>query len=257
MGRRSLFPEEPCLVLGHRGASGAFPENTLPAFAGALAAGADGVELDVRVTADGVGVAFHDPDVSRTTNGRGLVHEMSWEQVAALEIAIPGGVTGVPSLEQVVAAVGEHSALMFEVKNFPGQPGYDAVREPAVEAILAALEGSEAPSVIASFNPRNIERCRELSRGRVETGFISTAAMDPLSGLAYAASAGHAWIVPNVEAVKSAGEELLIRARAADVRVGVWVVDDPDDVELLVSWGVDALITNVPDDVVPLRDALR
>lgn len=257
MGRKSLFPEDSCLILGHRGASGAFPENTLPAIEGALAAGADGVELDVRVTTDGVGVAFHDPDVSRTTDGRGLIHEMSWGQVAALKIATPGGQTGVPSLEQVVAAVGEHSALMFEVKNFPGQPGYDAVREPAVEAILEALEGSEAPVVIASFNPRNVERCRELSRGRVETGFISTAAMDPLGGLEYAVSAGHAWIVPNVESVKSTGEELITRARAAGVRVAVWVVDEPEDVELLVSWGVDALITNVPEVVVPMRDAWK
>lgn len=243
-------------MIGHRGASAAEPENTIPAFDAAIRSGADAVELDVRVTSDGIGVAIHDPDVSRITGGEGLVHELTLDQVERLEISTPdGGVTGIPTLDEVVALVGERAGIMFEIKNLPGLPGFDPVGEPGVEETLRAISGSEVPALVASFNPRSIERCRELARDRVQTAFLSSGAMDPAGSIAYAASAGHGWVLPNIAALKSAGAEAVQRAHASGIRVGTWVVDAPEDVELLLSWGVDALITNVPEVVVPLRDS--
>src|SRR5438105_298377 len=72
---RQMWP----IVVAHRGASATFPENTLPSFEGAVEAGADVVELDVRMTADGVAVVMHDGDVATTTDGTGHVHELTLE----------------------------------------------------------------------------------------------------------------------------------------------------------------------------------
>jgi len=258
MGRKSCFDEETCLVIAHRGASASDPENTLPAFDAAIGAGADAVELDVRVTSDGVGVAIHDPDVARTTDGEGLVHELTLEQVQELSILTPeGAAVGVPNLDEVVALVGERAGIMFEIKNLPGLPGFDPFGEPGVEETLRAISESPVSALVASFNPRSIERCRDLARERVQTGFLSSSAMDPVTAVRYAASVGHRWILPNVAALKSAGEEVILRAHASGVRVGSWVVDDPDDIEMLMSWGVDAVITDVPEVAVPLRDGMR
>lgn len=258
MGRKSCFDGESCLVIAHRGASASHAENTLPAFRAAIDAGADAVELDVRVTSDGVGVAIHDPDVSRTTDGEGLVHELSLGRVRELSISSPEGpAVRIPTLDEVVALVGERAGIMFEIKNLPGLPGFDPFGEPGVEETLRAISEGPVPALVASFNPRSIERCRDMARERVQTGFLSSSAMDPETSIRYAASSGHRWILPNITALRSAGEEVILRAHASGIRVGCWVADDPADIEMLISWGVDAVITNVPEIAVPLRDRLR
>jgi glycerophosphoryl diester phosphodiesterase len=81
-------PSKP-MVVAHRGASVEQPENTIEAFEAAIDAGADAVEFDVRMTADGVAVVMHDPDVSRTTNGVGLVEELTRSDVRRLRIPLP------------------------------------------------------------------------------------------------------------------------------------------------------------------------
>src|SRR5207245_9249018 len=80
------FPQSSSpLVVAHRGASVELPENTLPAFEGAILAGADVVETDVRLTADGVPIVLHDADVSRCTDGAGFVHELTLQEVKRLD----------------------------------------------------------------------------------------------------------------------------------------------------------------------------
>src|SRR5436309_2057147 len=99
-------------VIGHRGGAELGPENTLPAIAAALAAGADGVEVDVRRTADGALVLMHDPDVARTTDGEGRVDATTLEDIRALDAgyrSAPGRNdrersprVAVPTLEEVL-----------------------------------------------------------------------------------------------------------------------------------------------------------
>ena len=72
-------------MVAHRGASSTYPENTLEAFEGAIAAGADAVELDVRLTADGIPVVMHDLDVAATTDGHGFVHTMTLADLKRLD----------------------------------------------------------------------------------------------------------------------------------------------------------------------------
>ena len=249
MGRKSLSDEAgPPLVLGHRGAAARVAENTLASFQAALEAGADGIETDVRLTADGVAVLVHDADLARTTDGSGLVHQLTLEELRHADT----GAGPIPTLAEALALVAGHGAGMaLEVKNLPGDPGYDPAHEGAVDALLQEVEAfPDLPVLVVSFNPRSIERCR--GRG-VETGFISTAAMDPRVALRYAKEAGHGWVWPNVGAVQASGPRLMEEVHAAGLRIAVWTVDDPADVATLLGWGLDAVVTNVPDLAVAVR----
>src|SRR6185503_16073460 len=105
------FAGHPFERIGHRGAPREYPENTLPAFERAIELGADAIELDVHVTADGVPVVHHDPDV-RAEPRRALA-QMTWSEVARVHLA-PG--IAIPSLEQVLAAVGNRAMVYVELK---------------------------------------------------------------------------------------------------------------------------------------------
>ena len=103
----SLAADRP-IVVAHRGASVEQPENTIEAFEAAIEAGADAVEFDVRLTADGVPVVMHDPDVSRTTGGAGLVSEITVAEIRKL---------GIPTLEEALACLAGRVAADIELKN--------------------------------------------------------------------------------------------------------------------------------------------
>lgn len=233
------------------------PENTLEAFSAAFRAGAEAVELDVRLTSDGVAVVFHDADLGRTTGAEGQVHAMTLVELRKLDASAGSGRrTTIPTLQEVLDLASGRGGVMLEIKNIPGEPGFDPVAEGAVEAALEALETFDGPALIASFNPRSIERCRDHS-ATVPTGFLATAAMDPAIALRYAKEIGHEWVIPNVAALWSAGESFVSVAHEAGVRVGTWVVDDARRMETLFSWGVDAIATNLPEVAVPVRNAFR
>src|SRR4249919_2732515 len=103
MTERSFSQDARSLVVAHRGASAIEAENTLPAFERAIAAGADAVEFDVRVTADGVAVVMHDGEVSRTTDGEGRVRDLTIDEVKELRVrTADGGDTEVPTLDETL-----------------------------------------------------------------------------------------------------------------------------------------------------------
>src|SRR5207248_7161667 len=100
-------------VIAHRGASARAPENTLSAFRLALTEGADGVELDARLTADNTVVVMHDDDVSRVSSGKGRISEMSFEQLRSVLV---GGSERVPLLSEVLDLVGGLVGVVVEIK---------------------------------------------------------------------------------------------------------------------------------------------
>lgn len=259
MGGAEIPEQSWPLVVAHRGASAAYPENTLPAFEGAIDAGADLVELDVRLTADGVPVIMHDVDVSTTTDGEGFVHQLSLAEVRDLDAS--GGRTdrvGVPTLEEALDLLAGRVGVNVEIKNLPGEPSFDSPAEAAAEAVVATLLGRAfpGPTLVSSFNWLSIERVRTLD-GEIPTGFLTTAAIDPGAALVYARSAGHTHVLPQAPAVDAAGRGFVRQVHEAGLRLGTWTVDDPEAIERLFSWGVDAVATNDPAAAVPIRDRLR
>jgi glycerophosphoryl diester phosphodiesterase len=243
------------LVVAHRGASADYPENTLQSFQGALDAGADVVETDVRLTADGIAVVLHDADVSRCTNGTGLVHELTLAELKRLDAS--GGRSDraeIPTLREVLELVGGRAGINLEIKNIPGEAAFDSPREAAVEAALAELDrtGFPGPVLVSSFNWITIERSRELAP-EVPTGFLTIAAIAPAAALVYAREHDHDYVLPNIAALMAAGEAFVAQAHEGGLRVGTWTVDEPEVAQTLFSWGVDAVATNVPESILRVR----
>jgi glycerophosphoryl diester phosphodiesterase len=245
------------LVVAHRGASAREPENTLAAFEAALRDGADVIELDVRLTADGVPVILHDPDVSATTDGTGYVHEMTLGQIKRLNAGSEGrGRHEIPTLAEALASMrGRGSAIDLEIKNMPGEPAFDSPREAVLEASLEVLasSGFAGPALVSSFNWLTIERSRELAPD-IPTGFLSIGAVDAWAALVYARQAGHDFVLPQTNAVTVAGEAFVEEAHRAEIRVGTWVADDEELLATLFGWGVDAVASNDPALAVAVRD---
>jgi glycerophosphoryl diester phosphodiesterase len=243
-------------VVAHRGDSAHLPENTIEAFEAAIAAGAEVVEFDVRITEDGVPVVMHDADVARTTDGSGIVRSLTLAEFRRLRIALPGGGTaGVPTLEETLRALAGRAAADIEIKNVPGDPEFDPDREHAVEATIAALgsTGFDGPVIVSSFNPLSLARCREIAPD-VPTGLLTDPSVDADAGLAFAREHGHAWVLPFARTVLAA-PGFADRCHAAALRVGTWVSDDPDEAVALMSLGVDAVATNDPAAIVAARRA--
>ena len=236
------------MVVAHRGASVEQPENTIAAFEAAIDAGADAVEFDVRMTGDGHAVVLHDPDVSRTTEGTGIVSEMTVDEVRKL---------GVPTLEETLRCVSGRAAVDIEIKNAPDEPGYTPDAEPAVEATLKALDEIAfiGPVIVSSFNPRSIEHSRAL-RPDVSTGLLTWVDVGADEALARAVGQGHAWVLPFVTQVLQAGDGFGERVHGAGALLGVWIADDPETARQLFELGADAVATNDPRMMVSIRNAV-
>jgi glycerophosphoryl diester phosphodiesterase len=249
-----------CLVVAHRGASALEPENTLVALESAARAGADVVELDVRLTSDGVPVILHDPDVAATTDGTGYVHGLTLDQVKRLDASGGRGPRQeIPTLAEALDLLWDHDAAAnLEVKNLPGEPAFDSPREGILRSALEALRDSrfEGPVLISSFNWLTIERSKDLAP-QIPTGFLTIAPIDPWAALIYVRGRGHDFALPQTPALMGAGEPFVREAHEAGVRVGTWVADDETLLEQLFGWGVDAVASNDPTLAVAVRDRVQ
>jgi glycerophosphoryl diester phosphodiesterase len=266
LSRRAPVPGQPGLtlaadrpiVVAHRGACVEQPENTLAAFEAAIEAGADAVEFDVRLTRDGHAVVMHDADVARTTDGHGLVSELTFVEVRRLRIALPGGgAAGVPTLEEALGCLSGRAAADIELKNGSGEPGYEPRGAPALEATLDGLDrcGFVGPVLLSSFDEPTLRRSRS-RRPDVPTGLLTAAGTDATSALQAAAAADHPWLLPFVGQVLAAGPDFPAAVHEAELRLGVWIADDEEMARTLFVWGVDAVATNDPRAIVPVRDAV-
>lgn len=223
------------LVLGHRGASAAAPENTLAAFALARDLGADGVELDVHRTVDGALVVHHDPDLP----GLGVVSNVSLAEVRAAH-------PDVPTLAEVLDTCAGMALVNVELKCCAWDPDADPDRVLArgVAELLATADLGDTV-VVSSFDLAQLDDFRELAPD-VATAWL-TSGLDPVAAVATCAEHGHGWLHPDWGNLRLHLDATVAAARAAGVRLDTWTCDDPAVAREFAAAGVDALITNVPD----------
>jgi len=239
-----FIPRDRPLIIAHRGASAAAPQNTLAAFRRAMELGADGVELDVHLSADGVPVVMHNLAVDETTDGTGQVTGKTLAELKELDAGSkfsPQFVgERIPTLAQVFKALEGNLLVNVELKDLsPKGVGLEA---PVVEVVRQG--GMEKKVLFSSFNPFTLRRIRLL-------------APNVPSGLLYAHDLPiylrRAWLAPFTphEArhpdFVMADERLVKWCRARRLRVNVWTVDEPAEMKRLIALGVDGIITNVPD----------
>ncbi len=220
------------LVIAHRGASAAAPENTLAAFRRAADDGADGVELDVRATADGHLVVLHDADVSRTTDGTGPVSGLTLAEVRRLDAGhrfspLFAG-ERVPLLEEVLQWA--RGRLLVDVE----------VKAPGLEDALTDLirrTGMADQVLVSAFDPQVLARTRarapELALGLLQL------VPDP----AAAARLGVPVLLPAVGAL---GAEAMSGCRGRGLRVVPWTARTEAELRRAAALGVDGVIVDDP-----------
>ena len=223
-------------ILAHRGACLVARENTIDAFSQARAQSADGIELDVHRSADGVLVVHHDP----AAPGFGVLAEHS---LAEIRQELPH----VPSLAEALDACAG-LLVNVEVKNLPGDPDFDHDDTAAGELVeLLHARGGRDDVLVSSFNLNTIDRVRTLD-ARIPTGFLTLLGLDPLDGVTLAGDRGHNAVHPDVRSVPGAAADAVsARAHELGLAVNVWTVDDPAEIRRLAAAGVDGIITNAPD----------
>jgi glycerophosphoryl diester phosphodiesterase len=228
------------LVIGHACAAGEAPANALAGVRACLHAGAEAMEIDVQLSADGVPVLMHDETVDRTTNLAGPLRSFTF---AELQAANAGDGEPVPSLDQLMAVVAGELTVMCELKQTPGDPEYD---QKLVDAVIAVIKKHEANtwSAIHSFQPAMVERARS-TEARISATIISP----PVRGEELDRLLG-ALLKRNGQALSiehhCIDRELIIKAKRRQVTVWAWTADTEPDWARLIEAGIDGIITNVP-----------
>jgi len=246
MKKRTSFPEEwwnpdRPLVIAHRGASLVAPPNTLTAFRAALQCKADGVELDVHLTSDGVPVVMHNATVDETTDGHGCIDEMTLKDIKRLDAGRSFGETHVgepvPTLREVLEDLGDQMLVNIELK------GQRRGRNKALAAAVAQVvqETRTASQVwVSSFQPYLLHAFSRFAPG-IPRGLLYS----PMS-------LGLPWLVPFTpfEALHphfSLVQAWSVRlAHRLGLRIAAWTVDRPALIQRMARLGVDAIITNDP-----------
>lgn len=254
MTEKSNFPEswwnaDRPLVFGHRGASCAAPENTLPAFREALAMGIDGVELDVHLSFDNVPMVIHDARVDSCTDGSGYVSSMTRAQLKDLDAGahFSEDFTGerIPTLEEVLSEVGKDMLFNIELKDPAGR---SMGIELAVVNVIRHL-GLEKRVWFSSFKPYMLYQIHKFAP-QIPCGML----YGPLnmSSMLLAPITPHEAIHPQSGLVS---RSLVQRVHRRGKYVATWTVDDPLKAQKLADWGVDVLISNNPKQILDALSA--
>jgi glycerophosphoryl diester phosphodiesterase len=237
--RHPFFVSSRLLVFAHRGGSALAPENTIAAFDNGLALGADGLELDVRLSRDGAVVVHHDRTLDRTTALRGPLADRTVDELQRADV---------PSLADVLARYRD-VRIIVEMK---------VNRPELAAAVLEAIRRADAVErvCLGSFGWRVLHAARGLeprvatsaAREEVRWALYRSWCRWPVSRVAYAGyqvpeRSGHTRVV---------SPRFVEGAHQAGLGVQVWTVDTEEDARRLIAWGVDALITDRPDRIVPL-----
>ena len=230
-------------ILGHRGASADLPENSLAAFSLAQKQRADGIELDVQLSADGKIVVFHDQTVDRVTDGSGKISELTLAEIQEFKL---GNEQTVPTLDEVFELCGPSFLYNVELKYF-------GLGDGALETAVADRIQShnlEDQALISSFNPFAVRRIRKHIGQRTKVAHLWHSRWLKYKVIIAKAEANN----PHYSLVN---EKYVHWARQHHWLINVWTVDDPVEAERLANLGVDAIITNKPQLIRETFDCLE
>ena len=259
--RHPYFDLELPIAIGHRGAAGEAPENTLPSFSRALEAGAAILESDLHATRDGAIVLLHDDDVERTTEGRGRVRDLTLAELKRLDAGFRYAADGahpfrgrdvrVPTLEEAFEA-------------FPGARFNFEIKEAAtgtIERIVSIVEraGRAEKTLLTAGSDEIMASLREQLRKTGAPVAIGASTADVLGFVRAALGGGDppsdsmALQIPAQFGGRPlATRELVDYAHAHEVQVHVWTVNDPDEMTRLFDIGVDGIVSDYPGRVAAL-----
>ena len=235
-------------VTAHRGASKAAPENTMPAFEAAIESGADYIELDVQLTKDGELVVFHDDNIKRTTNGNGILTNMTYDELQKYSAGSWFKGDGsfddvkIPKLSEVLELVGHDILLNIEIKS---HGNVKATAEKVVELVEEYDIGSSC--YITSFSYQALKKVKEL-QPKIKTALIANIAPSTVySQMKYIDAVSMNYLFVNSSVVNY--------AHHSGKKVFVWTVDRSGEMKKMMALGVDNIITNRPEKCLEVVDS--
>ena len=230
-------------IIGHRGASGHAPENTLAAFKKAVALGATFIETDLQLSRDARFVAIHDETLDRTTNGQGKVHDQT---LAALRRIDAGSWFGseyagerIPTLEEILEFTKKNDIVFYLELKPSGSWGGE-------HTLIGALResGEAARVLVISFDPTILAGLRKIEPTLMTGVLYDGQLADPLKT---AVDVGARQLVVRGDLVTPA---MIVEARKRDLQVVCWTVNHPAHIRLLIAAGVDGIMSDYPDRLV-------
>ena len=258
MLRHSFFDSPRALVFAHRGGAALAPENTIAAFDNGLRCGADGIELDVRMSRDGHVVVHHDPMLDRTTGQRVAVASLDARELGRVDAGYQftrdgahpfrGQGIGVPALADVLRRYAD-CRVIIEMKINSAE-----FAAAVVDAVRTA--GAVDRVCLGSFGRRALRTARQMepalatsaAREEVRWALYRSWCRWPVRRTPYAG-----YQVPErAEATRVVSPAFVRHSHAAGLGVQVWTVDSEPEARRLLDWGVDGLISDRPDRIVPL-----
>lgn len=261
MGMVSFFDCPGPLVFAHRGGCALGPENTLAAFDLGMQAGADGLELDVHLSADGVPVVHHDSTLDRTTSESGPLAARTAAELARVDAGwsfadrgtfpFRNQGVGIPSLRDVLRRYPD-VPIIIEMKVDSGEMGEAVAREVraagAADRVCGAGYGARSAAAARAALP---DMACSASHAEVRLAVYRSWARWPVRQARHAG-----YQVPELTGLLRIVSPRFIRyAHAIGLKIQVWTVDEETNMRRLLTWGVDGLISNRPDLAVRVRDA--
>lgn len=231
------------LIYAHRGSSMYAPENTLAAFVLAKEQGADGIELDTKLSADGEVVVFHDRTVDRTTQGKGRVNQLTLAQLRQLDAGMWKGQSfkgeKIPTLAEVFEVVGGKMIINIELTNYFSMS--DGLPEQVVK--LVRKHKLEDSVMFSSFLSMNLAEVRKLCP-EAPIGLLSVSGLPGIISRSwFTRRVSPEYCMPHHKAVT---RELIEERKKAGRKCNVWTVNSPEVMRRMISFGVDGLITDDP-----------
>jgi glycerophosphoryl diester phosphodiesterase len=251
MERRLLYLIR-TLNIAHRGASSLAPENTMAAFRKAVELGADGIELDVQMTKDGKLVVIHDEQLDRTTNGKGFVKDFTLAEIKDLDAGswFSDGYKGerIPTLEEVISEFSGVN-LFYDIELKSGVILYPGIEEKVIKLIENQKLIDNA--VISSFNHYSLVDCKEINP-EIKTGVLYVAGLyEPWN---YAEALGCYSVHPLFYGLKP---EIVMGLKLTGYAIFAWTVNDIKHMAGLMRGGIDAIITDRPQDFKIAREGIK
>ena len=224
------------LKIGHRGAKGYEPENTLIAFEKAINLGVDGIELDVHLSSDNELIVIHDETVDRTTNGKGEVNQLSLKELKALKIEVT---EKIPTLTEVLDLVNKRCFVNIELKGI-------GTAKPVTQLIshyISEKNWDYNNFIISSFDWKMLEETHSLD-SKIKIGVLTEESID--KALAFAKKINAFALHPDYELLS---KENVILMQQNGFEVYPWTVNSENAIQKIKSFNVNGIISDFPDRI--------
>lgn len=224
------------LKIGHRGASGYEPENTLVSFEKAIEMGADGIELDVHLSLDGHLMVIHDETIDRTTNGKGIVNQLTLAELKSFRI---NEKFEIPTLDEVLDLVNKRSFVNIELKN---QDTAEKVVQ-IIEQYITTKNWNHSHFIVSSFDWNALQQVRFLNEN-IQIGVLTETDLD--LAISFARFLKAEALHPDFQLLTN---EYTTKIQRKGILVFPWTINEVNSIQRIKSFNVDGIITDFLDRI--------